>query len=193
MPTASNIFCVECDSILDISRTGSKKQYVFDGSSDEEEGDRIKKIISKMLKQESVKVENINKDQIMKHEDFLKLTNNDKKTVLTTYDKLSNVIDSSSQAYYVCRTCGWSQKMKGETQILSKIGNDTQTTYLNKDRYKNRVYNRVLPITRNYICPNKNCPGNKNSEKHEAVMYRHNDTLRIMYTCIACQEVFFSQ
>lgn len=196
MSTTSNIFCTECDSILDISRIASKKQYEIDTtpSSEDEQEDKIKSLINKILNDEEiVKIDNIKLDQITNHGSYLKLNNDKKKIILDKIDHFFLQIDGTSHAFYVCKTCSWSQKIKPGTQIMSKIGTNTQTNYLNMDRYRNRIYNRVLPVTRNYNCPNQKCPGNKDPEKHEAVMYRNNNTMNIMYTCISCQEVFFGQ
>jgi hypothetical protein len=201
MSAAGNIFCPECDSVLDVSRAPTKKTYDLDltPSSVSEEGeDKIIKIINKLLKDDDVDeiIENIKPEQITSHEYFLKLDKAKKEIVngkIEKYISKSSANDSSTQAYYVCKTCSWSQKIKPGTQILSKIGGNNQATYLNVDRYKNKIHSRVLPFTRNYVCPNKDCVGNKDPKKHEAVMFRVNDTLRTMYTCCACQTVFNAQ
>jgi hypothetical protein len=201
MSVVGNIFCPECDGVLDVSRAPTKKTYDLDmsPSSVSEEGeDKIIKIIDKILKHEEVDdlLENIKLEQITGHEYFQKLDKTKKEIVNGKIEKYIAKLsshDSSTQAYYVCKTCSWSQKIKPGTQILSKIGGNNQATYLNVDRYKNKIHSRILPFTRNYICPNKDCSGNKDPKKHEAVMFRVNDTLRTMYTCCACQTVFNAQ
>jgi DNA-directed RNA polymerase subunit M/transcription elongation factor TFIIS len=197
MSITANIFCPECDSILDISRIASKKQYDIDidiSSDDDNDADKIKILINKILNDEIIeKINNIKIDQITTHPSFIKIDNNKKKLVLDKVNDLFIPDDASMHAFYVCKTCSWSQKIKPGTQIMSKIGTNTQTNYLNMGRYKNKIYNRVIPRTRNFICPNTKCIGKKDISKHEAVIYRHNDSMKIMYTCVACQEVFFGQ
>jgi hypothetical protein len=200
MSVVGNIFCPECDSVLDISRASTKKVYDLDQtpSSVSEDGeDKITNLIIKILKNDEIDdlLENIKPEQITSHEYFQKLDKTKKEIVNKKIEKYisKSSSNSSTQAYYVCKTCSWSQKIKPGTQILSKIGGNNQITYLNIDKYKNKIYSRVLPFTRNYICPNKDCPGNKDYKKHEAVIFRVNDTLRTMYTCCACQTVFNAQ
>lgn len=199
MSVVHNIFCPDCDSILDISKTTTKKVIDLDEtpSSVSEEGeDKIEKIINKILAEEDVEklIENIKTDKIVNSEVYKKLDKNKKHIINEKLEGLSEkTIDSSLLSYYSCKSCGWSQKIKPGTQILTKTGGDSQSSYMNTQRYKNKIYSKVLPFTRNYICPNKNCPGNKDKEKHEAVMYRINDTMRTMYTCCACQTVFGAQ
>jgi hypothetical protein len=201
MSVVGNIFCPECDSVLDVSRTSTKKTYDLDAtpSSVSDDGeDRIINFINKILKHEEVDdiLENIKAEQITGHEYFQKLDKAKKEVVnnkIEKYMSKSASSDSSTLAYYVCKTCSWSQKIKPGTQILSKIGGNNQATYLNVDRYKNKIHSRVLPFTRNFICPNKDCPGNKDNKKHEAVIFRVNDSLRTMYACCACKTVFNAQ
>lgn len=199
MPAVHNIFCPECDSILDISKTTTKKIINLDETptsvSDENE-DKIENLINKLLVEENIDklMENIKIDKITSHESYKKLDKNKKQILSEKLDKYAlTLVDNNMLSYYLCKSCSWSQKLKPETQILTKTGGDSQTSYLNTNRYKNRIHSRILPYTRNYICPNKECPGNTDPEKHEAVIYRINDTMRTMYTCCACQEVFGAQ
>jgi hypothetical protein len=199
MQGAHNIFCPECQSVLDISKTIAKSTpNEDDGSSSNSniEDDNIKLIIDKIIKKDDVEnlLENINIDKVTNHEEYKKLDKEKKHIINEALEKYAvKYVDSSMVSYFFCKACLWSKKIKPGTQILSKTGGDSQTSYLNIDKYKNRKYSRILPFTRNYICPNDKCPGNKDKEKHEAVMYRINDTLKTMYTCCACQAVFNAQ
>lgn len=199
MSVVHNIFCPQCDSILDISKTTTKKVIDLDESqssvSDEGE-EQIVKIINKILTDDDVDklISNIKVENIVNHESYKKLDKNKKHKINEKIENIaSKTIDSTLLSYYSCKSCGWSQKIKHGTQILTKTGGDSQSSYINIERYRNKIYSKILPFTRNYICPNKNCPGNKDKEKHEAVMYRINDTMRTMYTCCACKTVFGAQ
>lgn len=140
MSIVHNIFCPECDSILDISKTVVKKQ-----------------------KNESSE------------------TPSDEKQIST--------LDNSINTYYTCKSCSWFQKIKSGTLLLNKIGNSNQTTYYNLDKYKNKVYSNILPYTRNYVCSNKECIGNTDLKKHEALIFRINGTMETMLICCACESI----
>lgn len=195
MSLTHNIFCPECDSILDISKSSSKKNFNIDitpssVSDGDDNFDKIADLINKLLKDDDVEIENIKPEQITNHVVFQKLDKNKKQIIV---DKLNQNKNLSNMAFYVCKTCGWSQKIKPGTQILSKIGMNTNISYGSINKYKNKIHCMDKPFTRNYICPNSSCPGNKDSAKHEAVMYRVGSTMQIMYTCCACKEVFVGQ
>lgn len=204
MSIIGNIFCSDCDRILDISRTSSKKSYNLSMTpssvSSDDDTDKITEIIDKILvntDDDNIEfMEDIKAEHITSHEYFQKLNSAKKKIVSEKMEKyilkLSSS-DNSTQSYYVCKSCSWSQKIKPGTQILSRIGGDNQASYLNIGKYKNKIFSRVLPFTKNYVCPNEKCPGKKNKSLHEAVIFRVNDTLRTMYTCCACQTVFSAQ
>jgi hypothetical protein len=153
MSIVSNIFCPECDSVLDISKTVIKKVFDIDDTpssmSEEEPKDKTKKEA-----------------------------------------EIENTTDASSQLYYICKSCHWTQKIKPGTQIMSKINSSGEITYLNLNKHKNKINSSILPYTRNYLCPNDKCIGNKEKDKHEAVMFRANGTMKTMYVCCGCQTVF---
>jgi hypothetical protein len=198
MSVTNNIFCPECDDILDISRVPPKKIYNIDvspSSVSEEEEDKIGTIISKLLKEKTDNdvddlIENVKIEQITSHSLYQKLDKTKKANVSEKLEKLFAKTDISTQAFYVCKTCSWSQKIKPKTQILSKMGNKSQKSYLNLDKYQNMADSKILPRSRNYICPNEDCPGIEDPIKHEAVFYRIDGTMDTMYTCCACKSVF---
>lgn len=188
-------FCPNCDSILDISKSTNRKVYNVDTTpSDvtESEEDKISDIIEKLLKKDTVdSIENIRMEQITEHESFRKLDKTKRNIILQKLEQLFEKQDDSSSAYYICKTCSYSKKIESGTLIASKIGVNTQGNInINDDKFKNKVYNRALLFTRNFICPNKECPGKKDPAKHEAIMYRIGDTMQMGYTCTACQTIF---
>lgn len=161
MSIVSNIFCPECDSVLDISKTILKKVLDVD-------------ITPTSMSEEEQKEEKKEKSKNKKKEEEIET-------------------DASSQLYYVCKSCFWSQKIKPGTQIMSKINSSSEITYLNINKHKNKINSHTLPFTRNYLCPNEKCIGNKEKEKHEAVMFRANGTMKTMYVCCGCETVFTGQ
>lgn len=95
----------------------------------------------------------------------------------------------TNQLYYKCNSCNWTQKIKEETNLLNKMYT-SNTNYINFSNLENKIYSNILPYTAEYICPNKKCPGNTDRNKHEAVMYRIDNNIKIYYTCCACKTTF---
>ena len=206
MSIVNNIFCPDCDSVLDISKSVVKKVFNFDESQtsvSEEESDNGNKIIEKILQNsnnENIEkiFENVKIDKIKSSESYVKLNNMKKKTVNDTIEKyLTHLNNNNIHAYYFCKSCSWSQKIKPGTQIMNKTSDESQVSYFNIDKLKNKIYDSSLLRTRNYICPNDKCPANTDDTKHEAVIYRINNTINkttmTKYTCVACQYVFNAQ
>jgi hypothetical protein len=187
------LFCPECDSILDISRSAPKKTYNVDNTPSEmtdTDEDKIGIIINKLIKNEKVEIENIKIDQITEHESFKKLDKDKKNSLLSRLDSLLQKQDDQVSSYYTCTTCLFSKKIETGTLVTSIIGGNSQTGYINMDRFKNKVYEKALPFTRNYQCPNKKCKSRTDKEMREAVMYRIGETMRMGYTCTACNTSF---
>ena len=190
-------FCPNCNSILDISKTGIKKVYNVDETpsemSDTNE-DKINDLIEKIIENKNVdNIENLHLDQITAHESFQKLDKQKRAMVVSKIESLLSRQDDTTSAYYRCKGCGYTEMIKTATLIATKIGTSSKINYGNMDKYKNKIYNRALPFTRRYICPNKDCIGNKDPNKHEAVMYRLGESMQMGYTCRACQSVFIGQ
>ena len=182
------MLCPLCDSILDISKTAKKNDVDVEKIDNIEE--RSKKIIDNVLQGKSLDVSDVDMEKFIKTEVFTKLDKSQKTSILkeiesSIFRKSENIYD----AYFVCKTCNYSEKIKPGTLIASKIGVNTQTNYLNINKYKNKINNNVLPRTRKYICPNKDCPGNDDPEQHEAVITRVNNTMQVMYVCTACESI----
>jgi len=188
------LFCPNCDSMLDISKSTNKKVYNIENTpsdvTDTDE-DKISNIIDKLLKNEAIDaIENIKMDQIINHEAFQKLDKAKRSSVMQKLEALFVKQDDSTIAYYACKTCSFSKKIDPGTRVASKIGTSTQTNYLNSDKFKNKIHNRALRFTRNFICPNKDCPGERDPTKHEAIMYRIGETMQMGYTCTTCLTIF---
>lgn len=101
----------------------------------------------------------------------------------------NNVYDISSKnqvdkMLFVCHVCGNVEEIKPGTKIMSK--SSSTSTY---ERVKNLQFQKELPVlnrTRDYICPNKECPTRKYPETREAVMNRIERSYSVRYTCTVC-------
>ena len=193
---ARNIFCPECDGILDITKSNPnpKNIYNFDKSNSTSEDvnvDKIGTIIDNI--NNNINVENIGVEleQIKNHSKFQNLSKSEQQKLLEKIEKklFMNKLNNINQAFYICKSCNWAKPIEPGTEVLSKISlNNVNNTNIFIDQNKNNIYSNILPFTRNYTCPNKKCVGNTEPIKHEAVMKRVN--MKVIYTCCACQSVF---
>ncbi|ATZ80382.1 DNA-dependent RNA polymerase 2 subunit Rpb9 [Bodo saltans virus] len=184
-------FCPVCSGILDIAKTVNKKNITE--AIETESSNDIDNIVNELLKGNDVDLSGTKINQITASESYNKLDKSKKANILTKLETLVSQNDETINAFYVCSNCAYSRKIEPQTLIASKIGANSQNNYFNINRYENKIYNRALRRTRNFICPNDKCPGKKDDLKHEAVMYRIDGTMQIMYTCCACKEKWFGQ
>jgi hypothetical protein len=186
------MFCSVCDSLLNISISDNPNSAKNKDSDNLKEKSPINMndIIDKLFNDEKYDFSDVNLETISSSDEYMQLSK-DKKTKLNKkIEQLQSArYDNSSNVFMHCRLCSESYKMKPITLISSKINERMQSSsYYNSDRYKNNIYNRILPRTKNYVCPNDKCPGIKNEKLHEAVFDRIGDSMKVMYTCVGCQE-----
>jgi DNA-directed RNA polymerase subunit M/transcription elongation factor TFIIS len=188
------LFCPNCNNILNISKTSQTKLKI------EEEPETISSsssssnstIINKLLNNEALtdeEIKTINKKEIQKDEVYIKLDKKKKSILNKKLTELSDSsIDESLKSFYICKNCGFSREITNNTLITSKADlENTSDTHINTEKFKNMIYSKILPHTRAYVCPNKDCPSHKNNTLREAVFYRPTQSLQTWYTCIACQ------
>ena len=96
--------------------------------------------------------------------------------------------DENYMAMYICRICGNTSKIIPETKIITRPSNDIIKKYYPIN--KNKINDPTYPVTRNYICPNKECESHKNIKKKEAIFYRIPSTYEIQYICKICETVW---
>jgi len=179
-------FCPNCNNIFDIT----KKLPQQGGALDYE------KIIKKILDDESIKesdVYEINTMKLIKDPLYKKLSSEDKEKVINIIEetkpiKQKHVVQDSdsptdSHTYFICNNCTYRRKIDEETLIYSKSNN---TTYSSTSSV-NKVYSKILPLTRKYNCPNETCITHKKSELKEAVIFRQPNTYVTKYLCKSCK------
>lgn len=126
-------------------------------------------------------------EQFTKHKYYTKL---DKKTKTSIQSKLIEYfekVEDNTSAYYSCMVCSYSKPIEPGTLILTKISNGIIGSYMNYDKLKNRVHNKMLGYSRDYICYNEKCASHKDHTKREAVIYRIGSNMQAWYTCCECQ------
>lgn len=101
-------------------------------------------------------------------------------------------IITSNKAYFQCSNCRYTQEIEPGTLILSRAAEKTTSDYvIDKNKYKNMIYDMTLPCTRNYICPNKSCKSHQDYSLREAVWFKPNRfSYTVIYICKACQTVW---
>lgn len=197
---SDDIFCELCDSILDITRTIPKQELLDtdkDTEKDTEKSEDLEINYEDILK----KVEAGEKisDDILRMIDLKELTKNDyykkmakkgdiKKSIMDMIDDMSNS-DENTKAYMFCRNCSFSKTMKSGFKVLSKNpeGTASMSEYINESEYRVKAHMRTLPMTRNYNCPNKDCPTHKQKLAPEAVFFRKSSqSFELIYVCRRC-------
>lgn len=190
------VFCPNCDTILDISKTSSTEQ---EGGANYKV--LFKKILAQTLSDEDIKIiKKINLSDINKNTDYKSFATKEKEFIYNSIKDILNVPVSKSkgklreitEAFYICNNCGYIKKIKPNTKILSKRVAGISQNYNSRD-VRSMVHNNILPFTRNYICPNKECESHKKHEKREAKFKRRLNSYKVMYICTACGTDFFYQ
>jgi len=204
------IFCDKCDNILDISRTNTKininaldttdtPKELSDSDNDDNENkvdvdyeSLLKKIESgKKLTNDELKMIDI-KDMV-KNEYYKKMSKKGeiKKMLIEMIDDMGNS-DDNTQAYLVCKNCGFSKNIDSGFRVLTKNpeGIVANHDYTNDAFLRTKIHIRTMPRTRNFNCPNKNCPVYKNKLAPEAIFFRKNaKSYETIYACCHCRTI----
>lgn len=137
-------------------------------------------------------------DKITKSSSYKKLSGKDKEHV---YNKIMEYVpqaDKSKQmetttsksiniAYFICKNCGYSEQILPGTLVMSRVSSESVNEYTDHAQYKNMIKVKTLPLTRQYVCPNKICDSHTDYEKREAVFFRTKGSYRVRYICKACE------
>jgi hypothetical protein len=97
-------------------------------------------------------------------------------------DNSEEPVVGSNVAYFICKFCKNHKPIKPGTFIYSK---NYSTTTVETEDYTYAIYDQTLARTRNYICPNSECPTHKDNSGKEAVITK-NSTEQVVYVCTVC-------
>lgn len=202
-PKSFNIFCEKCDNILDISRAIAKdvdtldsetpRNLSSDQNSDNDEEVDYESMLKKIeagQKLTNDELRSIDIKEMVKNEYYKKMAKKGeiKKSIIDMIDDLGNA-DDNTQAYMICKNCSFNKTIDPGFRVLSKNPEGVTAThdYVNEASYRNKVHVRTIPITRNFNCPNKECPVYKNKLAPEAIFFRKNaNTHETIYVCKRC-------
>lgn len=189
------LFCPNCNNILDISKTKPHATVQsLTSLTPEDDVESSTNLITKIISGEEPNeqdIKNIKIENLIKLEEFKKLSNKQKSTI---QNKLADMIETKDEAniaaFYICRNCHHSEPIQAQTLLTTKIGTGSSADFYNIEKLRNNVHSKVLPRTRNYICTDESCTSHKNPEKREAVFFKIGSSLQVWYVCTVCKSVW---
>jgi DNA-directed RNA polymerase subunit M/transcription elongation factor TFIIS len=117
------------------------------------------------------------------------ITNTPPTSDTTTTKKEKSEKVEHEKIYFVCTTCGNTEKVKPRTLLVSKKSQEMAKDYFGN--YSNPEYlanSPTLPHTRDYICPNAKCKTHAEPNIRDAVMSRIGNSYKMMYVCTICKK-----
>jgi hypothetical protein len=96
--------------------------------------------------------------------------------------------DDPNKLVYYCRKCGNEDSLLASENICVskiKIKKSEQTFSHIINRYTK--FDPTLPRVNNILCPNTECPTNKDGKEREIIYIRYDDTnMKYVYLCCEC-------
>ncbi len=92
--------------------------------------------------------------------------------------------EEEGKLIYYCQLCGFKQE---STKTLISQNSYSKSNIASFGSRKNYVYDKTLPRTAKYVCPNDKCETHKDPEKKEAIFFNEGDSLKHIFICRSCQ------
>ena len=193
-------FCKGCDNILDISRNQPKKESLEDYTpadvSSSENNLNYDDIVDQIENGEKISDRDILKIDfiiLQRNKKFQSKSTKIKQKIRRQIDELIDQKDSSDsnvKAFHVCNNCAYSEQIKSKQLIISRLSDTRTSTDMDIDvKHQNKLFSNILPFTREYNCPNKNCSTHSGDSK-EAKFFRTRGTTHTWYLCVKCHEAW---
>lgn len=210
-------YCPNCNNIYDITKnipntlnleqSGGQVSETPDTVSslnNTSDNDFVNVIIKKILSGEQLNrndLKGITLDSLTKNNSYKKLQGKSKELI---YNKVAELLNNqeaasksitpiSSNAYFICKNCGNYEPIKSNTLIVRKLyGETNEVEYEDFNKFKEMAHVKCLPLTRNYICPNKKCPSQTDFSQRAARFYRVSGSFRVRYVCTSCEQSWTS-
>ena len=183
------LYCDKCNNLLDVSRSSHKTNNDIAKQTSSIDYDEIIRKIENNEKISNADLMNFDMKELIKNDKYTQTQGKGKirKILANLLDNAHNS-DEDTTGYLLCENCGFNKKIDQNTVIFTK--NSEGIVYQecdDYDVYRNMVYQRTLPRTRNFKCPNKTCPTNTDKDvPTEACFFRkHNSYVTIMI-CTTC-------
>ncbi len=114
-----------------------------------------------------------------------------KKRLLDIFSESKELSQETGKVYIVCENCKYNDTLKPGTTIYSQSFSKKRSV-MTEDEYALKCDDPILPRTKDYTCPNKECKSHKSIKNKEAVFFRIQDTLNVVYVCCACKTHWFN-
>jgi len=205
-------FCPNCNNIFDVTKNPTNKtnkdinininidetNINIDETNQAGGSKDYLSIITKIINNEGLEkteVEKILLDDLIKDVSYKKLSSSQKELVYNKIQQMLPVdkellqeqggIVTPDKAYFICKNCGFLKPISDNTLIFSRVSSDVSQSYTSSD-VSEMAYSDILPRTRKYICTNDKCVSHKDPSKREACFFRMNNSYKIKYICLAC-------
>lgn len=211
MPTpiiGDDLFCENCDNLLDISRvplsitdTVEHTPSVMSDSNESTKTETEKEIdyesilrkVETDTKLSEDELRSIDIKEMIQHPYYKKINKKAeiKKLIMDMIEDLGNS-DDNTKAYLVCRSCGFTKQIQGKMKIFSKKPEGVVANHdvIDEANYRDRIYCRTMPRTRNFTCSNKDCPSHDKKVPTEAIFFRKNQlSYETIHVCTVCSTV----
>ena len=200
-------YCERCNNIMDITRIQPNKTLFGTHtpssiSSDTETDSGKKKDYVEILK----KLENdekLTRDDLvgvdmkeLLQTDYYKELNGKGKIRKNLVDMLEDAhnSDGNTNAYFICNNCMSTRRIPEGFCIYMKNQENTasQRNYDDESVYRNMIFQKTIPRTRNFKCTNESCPSLKSDIPTEAVFFRKPNTYEVVMVCCICSQVKYN-
>jgi len=100
--------------------------------------------------------------------------------------------NDNNKLIYYCRNCGNTDStLSSQNVIVSKHQLKKSEQEFSHIINKYTKLDPTLPRINNVLCPNADCPTNKNNEEKEIIYIRYDDTnMKYVYLCSTCDTVW---
>ncbi len=100
--------------------------------------------------------------------------------------------DNTDKLIYYCRKCGHEDNsfaIDNGCVLKTQIKKTEQSFDYMVNKYTK--FDPTLPRTNTILCPNQDCPTNKEKKEREIIYIRYNNTdMKYIYLCSDCDEVW---
>lgn len=98
--------------------------------------------------------------------------------------------DNEHRLKFICRSCSFEQNIDREIKLIDKAKKSNSIDYITSDTIINvNINSPIYPHTTNYLCENKECISNKNTELRDFVFFRLNNSYKTIYICCNCKQI----
>lgn len=172
-------FCPKCNFSLDITKN------IPNEISNNIEVATPKDLIELFLDNEidgNLKI-TFQKKELLSSKEFKKLDDQKQNDIQNKYDEIMNI--GFNKAYFLCNNCQFVTRLEAGIKLY-EVSNTSK--YTKSDLVTNKIKDKTLPRTKDFICPNSKCDSQKNEKNKEAIFYRlSKESYNLKYVCTSCE------